>query len=522
MSSPTEPNVARHAPVVVRARVDAPLSRWLWLVKWVLLVPHYLVLMLLSVAFVVVAVMALVAIVVTGRYPRDLFEFNLGVLRWSWRVAWYGYSGLGTDRYPPFTLAAVPDYPATLDIPYPEASPRGRSLLQWWLLPAPHYLLLAVLLSGVSWVVVADRLDQPGLTIGSSGLIGVLAFFAGVVLLTGRPYPKDLFGLLVGIDRYVLRVVAYASLMTTAYPPFRLDQSGDEPTAPGSGPTAVDLREPASNGIAGGAAPTSSPGAPDHATTDRATARTGAVLARVLGVLLILPGLALTGLGAVGLGSADDTVDGAFVRSPTRLLETTTAAITTGPVELELGADPSAWLPDRWEELRLEVTSTDDNPVFVGIAPRADVDAWLSGVAHDRVRTTGLNDAVLYDRIDGGPDAGAPTEQTFWVASSAGTGPQDVVWGLEAGEWVAVVAATDGTPGVSADVSVAARAPVVAWGSAAALAVGIPLLLGGLLLLVLGVIAGRRRRTPSDGGPAPVLASPPPQPSPVGAGTAAR
>ena len=207
------PEPAAH-PVTVRAELDEPLSPWLWLVKWILAIPHAVVLVFLWIAFAVLWLVALVAIVATGRYPRALFDFNVGVLRWTWRVGYYATSAIATDRYPPFTLAPDPDYPADLDIPYPERLSRGKALVKWWLLAIPHYAILAALLGG--W--------WPGADTGAPGVLFVLVLVAGFVLLfTGR-YPRDVHRLAVGINRWALRVAAYVGLMRDEYPPFRLDR----------------------------------------------------------------------------------------------------------------------------------------------------------------------------------------------------------------------------------------------------------------------------------------------------------
>ena len=135
-------------PLRLTGELSPQLSRWLWLVKWLLAIPHFIVLFFLWIAFAVVSVVALFAILFTGRYPRGLFEFNVGILRWSWRVGFYSYSALGTDVYPPFTLKDVPDYPARLDVAYPESLSRGLVLVKWWLLAIPHYLVIAVFAGG--------------------------------------------------------------------------------------------------------------------------------------------------------------------------------------------------------------------------------------------------------------------------------------------------------------------------------------------------------------------------------------
>ncbi len=209
-------------PVTLEASLDEPLSQWLWLVKWFLAIPHFFLLMFLWIGFVVLTFIAFFAILFTSRYPRGMFDFNVGVLRWSWRVAYYaGTGGLGTDRYPPFSLDEDPDYPAHFDVAYPATLSRGLVLVKWWLLAIPQYMVLAALVGAGWWGTM-------GWGYGG-GLLGIVVLIAAVALLFTRRYPQGLFDLIIGLNRWVMRVTAYAALMTDHYPPFRLDQGGEEP-----------------------------------------------------------------------------------------------------------------------------------------------------------------------------------------------------------------------------------------------------------------------------------------------------
>src|SRR3712207_3259140 len=92
-------------PVRVDASEDVSVSRGLWLVKWLLLIPHYIVLVFLWIAFAVSTVIAFFAILCTARYPRALFDFNVGVLRWSWRGHYFTSWAAGPARHPPVSLS---------------------------------------------------------------------------------------------------------------------------------------------------------------------------------------------------------------------------------------------------------------------------------------------------------------------------------------------------------------------------------------------------------------------------------
>jgi hypothetical protein len=137
----------------------------------------------------------------TGRYPRPIFDFNVGVLRWSWRVMNYRFPMNTTDKYPPFTLASRPDYPGDLEVDYPEQLTNWAVLVKWWLLALPQILLC--------WAM------EP--------LLQVLCFFAAWRLLFTGTVSGGMFDLLMGIVRWRYRVAVYVSLMRDEYPPFRLD-----------------------------------------------------------------------------------------------------------------------------------------------------------------------------------------------------------------------------------------------------------------------------------------------------------
>jgi hypothetical protein len=187
--------------VRVRSALDAPSHR-LWLIKWcALAVPHYPILIGLYLVYPFATIAAGVAILFTGHFPRPLFDFNVGVLRWSWRLMNYRFPMNSTDRYPPFTLASQPDYPADLDVDYPDGPTNRFALFTRWLLGLPQILLC--------WAM------EP--------FLQLLCVTNAVWLLREGTINQGMFDLLLGIVRWRYRVAVYVSLMRDEYPPYRLD-----------------------------------------------------------------------------------------------------------------------------------------------------------------------------------------------------------------------------------------------------------------------------------------------------------
>ena len=440
-------------PVRVRASLDPRLSRWLWLVKWLLLAPHYLVLLFLWIAFAVLTVVAFFAIVFTERYPRSIFEFNVGVLRWTWRVAFYAYSALGTDRYPPFSLRQEPDYPATLDVPYPEHLSRWLVFVKSWLLVLPHYLVVCLFVGG-GWL--AWQSEHWRWTAGG-GLVGLLVALAALALLFDGRYPRGIFDLVLGLNRWVVRVGAYAALMTDAYPPFRLDLGGDDGAA-----------------VAVADAPT----VPDAGRSG------GKIALLVVGSVfgLISLGVLAGGVTAVVYDQTQRDAAG-YLSSSFKGYSTGTYALVSENVELNAPGSSSFW-DNLVGTVRIE--SQADHPVFVGIARTADVASYLGSVRHETAR----NFDHRFHTVGSGAPAAAPGDRSFWVASAEGSGSQALTWDVRDGNWRAVVMNADGSRNVDASLSIGAELPNLIW-----IAIG-PLAAGGLVLglAVLLVVLGARRR----------------------------
>ncbi len=460
-------------PVRVDASLDAPLSRWLWLVKWLLLIPHYIVLGFLWIAFVVLSVVAFFAILFSGRYPRGIFEFNVGVLRWTWRVQYYAIGAFGTDRYPPFTLADDPSYPARLEVDYPGHLSRGLVLVKWWLLALPHYIIVGLFTGGGLWV--AWRAGNEPST-NWPGLIAILTVIAAVVLLfTGR-YPQQLFDFVLGLNRWVLRVAAYAGLMTDAYPPFRLDRGGPDPATvtmpPPSHGNADTVQRPAPP--AAGAAPGGRPGWTP-----------GQIIAVIIGAVLVLCSLGLLAAGATALWADTAARQGGYVNVGSAAYHASGYAVASDTIEMNMSGNGWDAAQSVFGTARIRATSTiPGKPVFIGIAPTASASQYLAGVAHATVRAPSGTTAWFIQQGGTAP-ATSPARAPIWQAHATGPGTQTVVWPVRSGNWTLIVMNADGSRPVGVHLNLAATLPALPGIAAGLLAGGAVILAAGVIILIV-------------------------------------
>ncbi len=453
----TYPHPATPFPARLEGHLEQP-SRWLWLVKWLLVLPHYIVLAFLWIAFLLLSLVAFLALLLGGRYPRGIFDFNVGVMRWSWRVAFYAFGANGTDRYPPFTLADVPDYPARLEVAYPERQRHGLPLIGWWLLGVPQYCIAGIFAGGaggVGW----NLTEHWQLAAGWGGLIDLLVLVAVVVLLFRGQYPRSIFDFVLGLNRWVLRVGAYAALMTPEYPPFRLDGGESEP-----GGIAIE--------------PTPTPTAPASPARTAASSSWGAgrVLAVIVASLAVLAGIAAVAGGGTALVFDQTQRDAnGYLMTGSSAYSTNTYALVSDSYRTGTSGDLFV-ARDMLGTVRIRTHS--EQPLFVGIGSATAVDAYLSGVRREVATRfeAGQSDFRLHE---GGAPAVPPGAKHIWAAQSLGDGTRTLSWSPRNGDWRIVVMNENGSAGIHADLAIGARFPHL-------LAIGLGVLGGGALLLLLG------------------------------------
>jgi len=196
MSTETATMGSPEFPLRFDVQYPEELNRWLPLVKWLLAIPHLLIVSALVNVAYVIEVIAFFAVLFTRKYPQQLFEFVVNIYRWQANT--HAYIFLMRDEYPPFSWEPG-QYPVTFEVDYPPELNRWLPLVKW-LLAFPHYVALVFL--GIAALVV-----------------WVIAFFA---ILFTEQYPRGMFDFIVGVLRWGNRVNAYVYFMRDEYPPFSL------------------------------------------------------------------------------------------------------------------------------------------------------------------------------------------------------------------------------------------------------------------------------------------------------------
>jgi hypothetical protein len=365
-------------------------------------------------------------------------------------------------------LDDVADYPARLEIEYPTYQRRGVRLIGWWLAGIPQYLIAGIFVGScgaIGW-------NASTRSWGSAtwvGLIGVLVLCAVIVLLFRGEYPRGIFDFVLGLNRWVLRVTAYAAVMTPEYPPFRVDPGEDEPsgtlTAPPSGTGSADAQVARPQARWG-------PG------------RIAAVVIAGIGTLVSIATIAAGGT-AIVLDQTQRDAAGYLMTSASPYSTNTYALVSAS----YRGGSSNDWVVARDFLGTVRVRVSSSRPVFVGIGREAAVNAYLANVAHAQGNSFNARNSDFRVHPGTAP-ATPPGAQRFWSASTSGAGQRTLTWTPRNGNWRIVLMNSDGSRAVNATVSIGARVPHL-------LPIGLAVLGGGCLLLLIsggGMYLAVRRR----------------------------
>ena len=313
---------------------------------------------------------------------------------------------------------------------------------------------------------------------------------AAVALAVTGTYPRSLFDLILGLNRWVLRVSAYVGLMTDEYPPFRLDLGGSEP-----GET-LSIPRPPQPGPAGGppSRPDAGPPAPTAAWTG------GRVTSLVLGCMLALVSVGFLGAGGFGVWADLGGRDGAgFVTTPSETFSTSTFALTSDRIDMWAGTPTWTYPSKILGQVRVRVTPVGNGTVFVGLATTADAERYLAGTGRAVVADVGGTPS--YRVIQGPGPTSMPADQGFWVTSSEGSGTQTLTWTPREGSWTIVVMNAKGGAGLVVRADAGATVPHLLWVALAVMAVGLLLLLASVAMIVIPVLrASRAQGSRAQGG----------------------
>jgi len=275
-----------------------------------------------------------------------------------------------------------------------------------------------------------------------------------------------------GLNRWVLRVAAYAGLMTDQYPPFRLDMGGHERgtlTLPPTGHETVAGLEPPPG--AGG------PVRPDGWTAAR-------IVSVVAGAVLVLLSLGLLGSGGAALW-AQTQRHGGYVDFGTGSYSTTSYALASDTIGMHVTSGSWDAASALVGTVRIQVTPVvRGTPVFIGIARAGAADRYLDGVAYATVRGTAAHHAIYIERAGSAP-AVPPVQAGIWTAQASGPGTQGLTWQVRSGDWMVVAMNADGSRPVSVQVNVAATLPALPWIATGLLIGGFACLVGGVLLIAI-------------------------------------
>jgi hypothetical protein len=321
----------------------------------------------------------------------------------------------------------------------PEWQRRGLPLIGWWLAALPHYVLAGVFLGGIGAVWAMHV-----------GIIALLVFAGALVLLVRGAYPRELFDLVLGLNRWALRVVAYAALMTPVYPPFRLDAGEAEPGG-------LMISTPAERLL------------------PRERSGGALILAAVFGSVAAVLSLGALAGGAAALVFDQTQRDHAgYITTATSSPSTATYALVSNSYRAGTSGDLFV-ARDMLGTVRIRAEGV--RPLFVGIARAADVNAYLGTTQHAVGGGFDLRSSDFRVVGTGAPST-APAAQRFWAARAAGAGRLTVAWTPRNGNWRIVVMNADASAGVRTQFSVEARFPQLLW-------IGIGLLGGAAIFALL-------------------------------------